>query len=265
MSRRVKLVYGLLVANALPALVLLGAMPGHTETLFVWTVLPPASAHLLGVMYADALVLVAIGLLQPSWPRTRIVMVLVAFFAVAATIVTLFMLDPFLKHPWTHLAYWLTMYGLLVVVAPLVLVREELAHGGRLAAATPLPAVARAMARFAALALGALGVALLVDPGWVAGAWLWPLTPLVGRILGVWFTSLAVAYAWASWDGDWARTRPIFWQGVPIGALFALVPALHRGDVRAHLGARPLLYFGVAALLCIGGLLAIVTAPRAAR
>lgn len=265
MALRVKLVYLVLVANALPAFVLLGAAPGRTKTLFVWTVLPPASAQLLGVMYADALVLVLIGLAQPSWARTRIVMVVVAYFAVAATTVTLFTLDPFLKHPWTHLAYWLTMYCLLVVVAPLVLVLEERAHGGRLAVAAPLGPAARAVAGLSVLALGALGVALLVDPLWVGERWLWSLTPLAGRILGVWFTALALAYAWASWDGDWERTRPIFWQGVPIGALLALVPALHRPDLRPQPAARPLLYFGVAALLCGGGLLAMLTAPRAAR
>ena len=253
LSRRVWVVYLVLVANGLPAFVLLNGLPGHTKTLFVWTVVPPASAQLLGVMYTDALVLVVIGLLQPTWARTRIVVVLIAWFAVAATIVTLFTLDPFLKHPWTHLAYWLTMYIALVIFAPLVLVLEERAHGGRLAVEVPMSKVSRGLGALVAIGLGALGVALLADPLWVSGGWMWPLTALVGRIIGVWFTALAVAFAWAQWDGDWLRSRPLFWQGIPIGIALALVPALHAGDVSESLGARPILYFGVAGTLFATG------------
>jgi hypothetical protein len=259
LSRRVWAVYLVLVANGLPAFVLLNGLPGHTRTLFVWTVVPPASAQLLGIMYTDALVLVVLGLLAPTWPRTRIVVVLIAWFAVAATIVTFFTLDPFLKHPWIHLAYWLTMYILLVVFAPLVLILEERAHGGRLAVEVRMTAVSRTLAALAALALGAVGAALIVDPLWVGDRWLWPLTPLVGRIIGVWFTALAVAYAWALLDGDWLRGRPMFWQGVPIGIALALVPALHSGDVRGTLGARPLLYFGIAGILTGAGVLATLS------
>jgi hypothetical protein len=259
LSRRVWAVYLVLVANGLPAFVLLNGLPGHTRTLFVWTVVPPASAQVLGIMYTDALVLVVLGLLAPTWPRTRIVVVLIAWFAVAATIVTFFMLDPFLKHPWIHLAYWLTMYILLVVFAPLVLILEERAHGGRLAVEVPMNRVSRAVAALAALVLGTVGAALLIDPVWVGDGWLWPLTPLVGRIIGVWFTALAVAYAWALLDGDWLRSRPMFWQGVPIGIALALVPALHSGDVRGTLGARPLLYFGIAGILTSAGVLATLS------
>jgi hypothetical protein len=265
LPRRVWIVYLVLVANGLPAFVLLNGLPGHTKTLFVWTVVPPASAQLLGVMYTDALVLVVIGLLQPTWARTRIVVVLIAWFAVAATIVTLFSLDPFLKHPWTHLAYWLTMYIALVIFAPLVLVLEERAHGGRLAVEVPMSKVSRGLAALAAIVFGSLGIALLVDPLWVSDGWMWPLTFLVGRIIGVWFTALAVAFVWAQWDGDWLRSRPMFWQGVPIGIALALVPALHAGDVRDSLGARPILYFGVAGTLFATGVLSTLSQRTAAR
>jgi hypothetical protein len=256
LSRRVLLVYLVLLANGVPAFVLLNLFSGHTRTLFVWTVLPPASAQLLGVMYGSALVLVLIGLSATSWPRTRIVTVLISYFALAATIVTLFTLGPFLHHPWTHLAYWLTMYILLVAFAPAVLVLEEREHGGRLPVDAPLKPATRAAGAIACACTGALGVALLIDPIGVGHIWLWPLTSLVGRILGVWFTSLALAYGWALRDGDWLRVRPIFWQGIPIGILFALVPLFHAGDVRPDPGARLLLYLGVAALLAGGGLVA---------
>src|SRR5206468_4367484 len=102
LSRRVKLVYLVLVANGVPAFFLLTLASGHTADLFVWTVKPPASAQMLGVMYSNALVLVLLGLAQPTWARTRVAMLLIAVFAISATVVTFFNLHPFLVRPWTH-------------------------------------------------------------------------------------------------------------------------------------------------------------------
>src|SRR5207248_2798680 len=89
LALRVKLVYLVLIANGLPAFVLLTFASGHTADLFVWTVKPPASAQMLGVMYSNALILVLLGLAQRSWLRARVTMLLIAVFSVSATIVTL--------------------------------------------------------------------------------------------------------------------------------------------------------------------------------
>lgn len=253
----VKVVYLLLLANGIPAFLILVSAPAHTDTLFVWTVDPSASARLLGVMYGNALLLVAIGLLQPDWGRVRITLVVIAWFSVAATVVTFFNLDPFLTHPWVHLAYWLSLYLILFVAAPLVFIREERASGGRLEVREPLGPAAASVAALAVLALGALGISLFISTSAVSDVWPWALTPLVGRILAVWFTSLAAAYAWALWDGDWLRTRPIFIQGLPTGILMALVPLLNHNELKAGAGAELALYLGVAAVLAASGLVAV--------
>ena len=249
----VKLVYLVLLANGLPAFILLMAAPGNTDDLFVWTVVPEASARLLGVMYGNALLLVALGLMQRDWAHARVTLVLIAFFSVAATLVTLFNLDPFLDHPWTHLTYWLSMYVILFFAAPAVFIYEERRQGGRLAVESPLPEVARIAGGLCVLVLGAAGVALLVDPGFVSDLWPWELTPLVGRIVGVWLTALALAFAWALWDGDRERTWPIFVQGLATGPLLALVPLLHTDDLKEG-GGELLLYLAVAVLLLAAGL-----------
>src|SRR5205823_4563335 len=121
----------------------------------------------------------------------------------------------------------------------------------------PLGRAASAIAVLAVLALGSLGIALFISTSAVSDVWPWELTPLVGRILGVWFTSLAAAYAWALWDGDWVRTRPIFVQGLPTGTLMALVPLLDGDDLRAGAGAELALFLGVAAVLAASGLVAL--------
>jgi hypothetical protein len=247
----VKLVYLVLLANGVPAFLILMAAPGNTDDLFVWTVRPDASARLLGVMYGNALLLVVFGVLQRDWAHARVTLVVIAFFSVAATIVTLFNLDPFLDHPWTHLTYWLSMYVLLLLSAPAVFMYEERRQGGRLPVEVALPEPARIVGGLCALVLGATGLALLIDPGVVSDLWPWELTPLVGRIVGVWLTALALAFAWALWDGDRDRTRPIFLQGIVTGPLLALVPLLHRDDIQE--AGYLVLYLGLALLLTAAG------------
>ncbi len=261
----VKFVLLLLVANGLPALVILHTMPDRTADWFVWTVQPPASARLLGVMYANAILLVAYGFTRRTWPDVRVVVVLVAYFSVAATLVTFVHLDPFLKHPWFHLGYWLTMYLALVVAAPVVLARHESREGGRLAVIVPLRPVGRVVAIAVVLTGGGIGLALLIAPDVVATAWPWTLTPLVGRLIGVWSTSLAVAHAWGLWDGDWERTKGLFYQSIPTGLLLAAVPVLHGGDMLAASGSLPV-YIGLALAMAVSGTLVIAgqRAPRSA-
>jgi hypothetical protein len=249
-----KLVYLVLLANGLPAFIFLTFAPGNTDDLFVWTIEPEVSAQLLGVMYGNALLLVAIGLTQPSWPRARVTLVLIAFFSVAATIVTLFNLDPFLKHPWYHLGYWLTMYVILLFAAPFVLVREERRQGGRLPVDVRLRPAAAAIGAACVVAFGVAGIALLVSPESMSDLWPWPLTPLVGRLIGVWFCALAVAYAWALWDGDAVRGRPIFVQGLFTGPALALLPLLHQSDLRDGAAGELTLYLALAALLALSGI-----------
>jgi hypothetical protein len=250
----VKFVYLVLLANGVPAFIFLMSAPANTDDLFVWTVKPEASAWLLGVMYGNALLLVAIGLMQRDWAHARVTLVLIACFSVAATVVTLFNLDPFREHPWYHLVYWLSMYVILLFAAPFVLFREERRQGGRLPVEEALGRVARAVGAACTVALGALGLALLVDPGAVSDIWPWELTPLVGRIAGVWFAALGVTYAWGLWDGDRRRVRPIFVQGLVTGPLVALVPLVHADDVRADAAAELALYLGIGALLVLSGL-----------
>jgi hypothetical protein len=51
LSIGVKFVFLALLANALPAIIILMSVPGMTENLFVWTVKPVINARLIGVMY----------------------------------------------------------------------------------------------------------------------------------------------------------------------------------------------------------------------
>jgi hypothetical protein len=221
--------------------------------LFVWTVKPEASARLLAAMYGNAAILAAIGLTRRSWPLLRATFVVFTLFSVAATIVTFFHLDPFLAHPRYVFAYWLVNYFFLCATTPLLFATRERAFGGRLAVASQLNRAACAAAALAGLACLVAGLALLVGPQLVNPVWPWQLTPLVARISGVWLTAIAAAFFWSLWDGDAARTRPIFQQGLPTAILIGLVPLADRG----HLGSGPahyVLYGTLTGTLALAGI-----------
>jgi hypothetical protein len=265
LSPWVKFVYLVLVANGLPAFIILMSLPGQTATWFVWTVNPQASAHLLGIMYGNALLLVLLGVTQPSWARARITLLVISIFSVIATIVTFLNLDPFLKHPWFHLTYWLSMYIILFFAAPVVFLVQERTHGGRLPVEVALSPLARVAVTASLVVLALAGVVLFIGPPFANTFWPWSLTPLVSRIVAVWLSSLAVAYCWALWDGDWLRTRLIFWQAIPTGAALALIPLLHTGDLRANASLALGLYLVLAAGLAALNLLAVLAEQRVSR
>ena len=244
----VKFVEAFLVANALAAVLSLLLAPG-SEDWFTWTIAPDASARLLAVMYANALVLGVLALRQPDWAHARVLFVLITVFALAATAMTFFQLDPFLAHPWYHLAYWLGGYAVLVATAPVVLVWQERRNGGRLPVTLPMTRLQRAGGAAAGTAMGAAALALLVSPAGFSDVWPWEVAPLTGRLLGVWLGAFAVAYAWALRDGDWARARPLYLAAPVTAALLALVPPLHQGDLRADAGAELAVYYALVLLV----------------
>ncbi len=256
----VKFVEAFLVANALGAVFSLVLAPG-SEDWFTWTIAPDASARLLAVMYANAVLLGAIALAQRDWAHARVLVVLITVFALAATVMTLFQLDPFLAHPWYHLAYWLGGYAVLVATAPAVVVWQERRHGGRLPVELPMTRLQRAAGTAAGAAMAAAALALLASPARFSDVWPWDVAPLTGRLLGVWLGAFAVAYAWALWDGDWRRARPLYLAAPATGALLALVPALHQGDLRAGAGGELAVYYGLALLVAAPGA-ALLARPR---
>lgn len=259
----VKFVELFLVVNGIAAVISLLLAPGSEEW-FTWTIVPDASARLLAVMYANAVLLGLIALRQPDWPHARAIVVLFTAFALAATVMTFFNLAPFRAHPWYHLAYWLGGYFVLVLTAPWILVLQERRHGGRLPVAVPLRGVQRATAALACAGLAVAGSAFEVSPTDVSTVWPWDVPPLTGRLIGVWLLAGAAAYAWTLWDGDWRRARPLFLAAPVTGSLLALVPLLHRGDVRPDAAGELLVFYGLAAIVAAPGL-GLVPAPLRVR
>ncbi len=258
LSKGVKIAFLALLANGLPAFLILMSFPKMTEILFVWTINPEINARLVGVMYSNALLLVGIGAFQISWARVRITMVVITLFSVFATILTFFYLKPFLAHPWYHLGYWLIMYLILFFVAPYVFVTHEKKYGGRLPIQIPLNRAAKFLV-FASMIVSLLsGLMLLFKIDVVNQFWLWELPPLVGGLIGVLFITHAAAHAWALWDGDWLRVRPMFWQAPPTGLLFMLLPLTHPNNLHPDMEGTLIIFCFVVGLLLLSNLAIIL-------
>lgn len=252
LSKWVKFVYLVLLANGLPAFIILMSIPGHTEQFFVWTINPPISARLLGVMYSNALLLVAFGAFQYTWANVRITLVVITLFSIMATLLTFVYIDPFLAHPWYHLAYWLTMYLILFFAAPYVFYTHEKKYGGKLPVNVPLNLPAKAVLAASALASLVFGIAFLFSISTVNQVWPWRLTPLVGGLIGVLFMTHTAAYSWGIWDGDWIRVRPMFWQAPITYLLFILLTLVHAADIDPSMSDRTLLVQLVAVAFIVG-------------
>ena len=254
LPKGVKFVFLVLLANAVPAIFILMSLPTMTETLFVWTINPVINARLVGVMYANALILIAFGVFQPNWPRVRIIMVIITLFSIFATLLTFVYLKPFLAHPWFHLAYWLSMYLILFFAAPYVFITQEKKNGGKLPVQIPLHGMAKLFAGVLLLFSLISGFMLLFRIDTVNELLPWTLPPLVGGLIGVLFTTHAAAYAWALWDGDWIRVRPMYWQAPITAFLFMCLPLLHSGDLRPDTGSALAIYYVVFGLITVSSL-----------
>lgn len=263
LSRGVKIVLLTLLANGLPAFLVLMSLPGQTEILFVWTINPEINARLIGTMYSNALLLVGFSAFQTQWARVRITMVVITLFSIFATLLTFVYLKPFLAHPWFHLAYWLTMYFILFFSAPVVFVTHEKKHGGKLPIQIPLNFSTRVITILSLLISLAAGLGFLFNINLVNRFWPWTLPPLVGGLIGVLFITHSAAYAWALWDGDWIRVRPMFWQAPLTGFLFLLLPIIHPGDLRTDTTLPLILYYILTLYAILPYLLLILTYRKA--
>ncbi len=242
LSIGVKIVLLALLANGLPAFLILMLFPNLTEILFVWTIKPVINARLIGMMYSNAMLLVIFSAFQTKWEKVRVNLVVITLFSIFATILTFFYLKPFLAHPWYHLAFWLTMYLILFFTSPYIFITHEKKYGGKLPVEIPLNISAQLVAGVSIIISLVSGLGLLFNIDLVNQFWPWELPPLVGGLIGVLFVTHAAAYSWALWDGDWIRSKPIFWQA-PITALFfMLLPLLHPADLKPDAGIS-LTYF----------------------
>jgi hypothetical protein len=225
--------------------------PLDTDTRFAWTIGSPMTAVFLGASYWSAVGLELSGAATRWWSVARVAVPAVFVFTTLTLVVTLVHLDAFhlgSEHAGVTRAVtwaWIAVYALVPLLMLLAWWWQHRA-GAAVPPAAGLPVPVRAILAVLAVALLALGVALLVAPGWADAAWPWPLTPLTGRAVGAWNVGLGVAAGHAWLVDDAGSLAPVGVTGVLFGVLQG-VALLRYGDELAWGGVPAVGY--VAALV----------------
>jgi hypothetical protein len=239
----------------------LTVFPTRTAEWFSWTVDVPMTAVFLGAAYWSSAVLEVAGARSRTWSRARLTVWPVLVFTVLTLVVTLVHLDKFhlgAEHPTS--ARWIT-WGWLAVyaVVPVAMVVGLVLQARATAAPTEadgvrhLPAALRWLLVGLAVLLLTAGVELLLAPGWAAGAWAWPLTPLTARAVGAWLVGLGWAAAHAALVDDAESVRPVGLTGAAF-VLLEGVALLRHGDALDWSGWQAAAYVvGLAWIAVVSG------------
>ena len=192
--------------------VILYLLPGHTATLFAWTIQPSITGTFLGGGYAAGLVLVVLSLRSGSWAQARLPLVTITVFAALTLLATLLHTDRFhfaASLPSARFAAWVWLA--VYIAVPCGLVRQvwrqyRLAGRDRERRRSWPPAMVAILGAQGTV-LAVAGVALFVAPVSAGSLWPWALTPLTAQMIGSWLLAFGTAAAVAVADPDVRRLR----------------------------------------------------------
>jgi hypothetical protein len=231
----------LVVAAGLVGVALL-IVPAATGSYFAWGLKPSPLAAFAGGVYVGSAALYGVGLARPAGEARALVRAAVVL-STSVLIVTLAHLDVFDFGRFQAWA-WVALFATFAAVTSALAIAG---HGRRAAPGAAPARLVRVALAAVALALGAVGVALWVDPGSLQPASPFALPPLGGRFAGSWIVMLAVLAG----CGALARTRKA--SELPAVALIALPGGALLAAVRTFGEMDPARSGYVAALVLLCG------------
>jgi hypothetical protein len=209
----------------------------QTESFFAWTINSSLTAAFLGASYWSSGVLEYLASRERTWANSRIAVPAVLLFTTLTLIVTVLHRDRFhFTSPGLHTRAgtwaWLLVYAVVPVLMGLLLLRQRTVPGSDPPRRAPLPGWMRATLTLQAIVMIPLGLALLVAPLRAASLWPWELTPLTGRAIGAWLTSLGVAAAHTVWENDGTRVRIALRSYLVLSVLQGMALLRYSGEMR---------------------------------
>lgn len=242
-------------------------LPGQTAHFWAWKIAAPPSAAFLGAGYIGAAVSLTLAARGREWRRTRVVVVVAATFTSLSLLTTLRNLDPFAfgEGGLTEAVawIWLAVYVALPPLALTAFVRQE-RRGGSREYGTEAPALraTRLLIGGEGALLGALGIGLLADWGWLAERWPWPLPALPAQLVGAWLCTYAAGFLWFGLrEREWGRVRTAVIPAAIVVALDLAAAGRLRGSFGG--GSRTAVYLVVlGALLIVLGAAALLEERR---
>ena len=219
--------FSLLVLAAGLIGIALVAVPGATGEFFAWGLGPEPLAAFAGGVYVGSAAAYAVALPR-SDREVRGLVCGAVVLSVSVFVITLAHLDQFdfdRLQAWA----WVVLFAGFSLVTAGLLVFGQTEPGG--APAEPLAPWMRLVLRLAAVLLGAVAIALWIDPTGLTGASPFDLPPLGGRFAGSWVALLATLSAWAAIRNDRYEAQPavVALVTLPAGALIAALRTL--GDL----------------------------------
>jgi hypothetical protein len=218
-------------------------LPRATGAFFAWGLKPASLAAFAGGVYVGSAAVYAVGLRAPRRQAQPLVVaaVVLSVSVLAATLAHLDVFDFDRLQAWA----WLALFVAFGVTTSVLAVTGP----WRRVPGPALPAWARGLLGVAAVALGAAGMTLWIDPA------AYSLPPLGGRFAGSWAAMLAVLAAWPAVRGrrDEARLPALALVALPAGALIATLRTTAEPRYLAALG-----------LFVVAGAAVLSVAPGAA-
>lgn len=219
----------LLSVVAVAALVLgIGLWIGASQTssFFAWTILSPTAASALGGFYIGIGTYAVLAAATRRWAWRRVVFPPAIAGPAMLLIPTALHQSLFNFH---HAVAWLWL--ILYIVFPPVLLVVHLAglrsHLSSSAAEGDVPGWQHVVLLAAALLLGGIGLALLVNPTAFAPVWAWPLTPLIGQVYGCWLIAGGIGLAAIGLERQRSTVRFGMQAVLPISIACGIGPLLH--------------------------------------
>jgi hypothetical protein len=247
-----RLMFWFVGLNALAGAASLLLFPGHTDSLFFWTITPPLNAALFGALYLAGGAVTSYLAWRGDWEAARVLIPVLVTAGLLISGVTLVHLDRFT--PDLRLAYWLAVYLGAPLLALIVYLRQERRAANWTPTMPLAPAVRRLAVLSGALLLG-VGTYLLLWPHASAAAWPWPITPLMLRIFAAWFSAFGVGLLWFLVDNDWTRLALLPRLLIVAAGIDLLVLLFYRADLSTT-GPRLWLYIAhMAGMILLGILL----------
>jgi hypothetical protein len=236
------------------------AVPASTATFFSWGLAPAPLAAFAGGVYLGSAAVYAVGLPKGS-REVRGLLIGAVVLSVSVLIVTLAHLEVFdfdRLQAWAWLILFAAFSTIMVAVSAIASRAPELSAPAH---RTALPQWARTVFAGIAVVLGALAIALWLEPTGLSTSAPFELSPLGGSFAGSWIALLATLAGWAAIRNrlDEARLPALALIALPGGALIAGLRTMSDLDP----GVVAATYLTVLGLLAATGI-ALLTASRPA-
>lgn len=202
-----------------------------TERYFAWTIQPPLTAAFLGVNYFAAASLCLLCGRERAWADARAFALPFLVGGTLLLVVTFVHLDRFHMDGVTGWV-WVVLYVVFPPGMTFALARQWRLAGSDPAGGNPLPSWMRLVLGAQSALLLASGAALLIAPVELGSAWPWPLTPLTGRVVGVFLLAQGILLAFALREGSRRLVRIVMLETALLGGLHLLALARFSDDVQ---------------------------------